>query len=91
MKRRRHNILIISLKKKKKYVFKDNRQPDSDGKGDGLSSILAYDPIMLGGEDGGERRRERRRHCEGRECGSRWRRTLTLGAKWNQITNHWSY
>lgn len=49
MKGRRHNILIISLKKKKKNVFKDNRQSDSDKKGDGLSSILAYDPIMLGG------------------------------------------
>lgn len=58
MKGRRHSILIISLKKKKKYIFKYNCQPESDGKGDGLSPIPPYDPIMVrvggGGKEGEE-------------------------------------
>lgn len=61
-------MLIISLEKKKKYIFKDNRQPDSDGKGDGLLPFLLMIPSCWEGDEGG-RGRERRRRDGGRECG----------------------
>jgi len=41
VKGRKHNMLIISFKKKKKYGFKYNRQPGSGRKGDGVPFVLS--------------------------------------------------